>query len=81
MCNWISTHTLESKEAIFTHLRALYPSTSSTELGVKQIRQFDLVIDREFRKDIVKGQRCNFESGVKLHVVGVSLFLHCFFRK
>ena len=70
--------TLESKEAIFTHLRELYPNTSSTELE-KQIRQFDLLIEREFWKEIVKGLRRSYESGVKLYVLGqgIKLFYPC----
>ena len=69
---------LESKEAILAHLKELYPESSFTELE-KQIRQFDILLEREFWKEIVKGIRNSYNSGVKLHVLGqgIKLFFPC----
>jgi len=70
--------TLESRDAILVHLKELYPNAATTELE-KQIKQFDLLVEREFWKEIVKGLRTNYESGVKLHILGqgIKLFFPC----
>jgi len=50
---------LESNEAVFAHLKELYPESSFTELE-KQIRQFDILVVRQFWKEIVKEIRNSY---------------------
>jgi len=66
---------LNTKAALFDHLCKMY-SRSKAEL---EVRRFDLLVEREYWKEIVKGLKSHWENGIQMHVLGegIKTFYPC----
>ena len=66
---------LNTKAALRDHLYKIFSKTEA-EL---EIRRFDLLVEREYWKEIVKGLRKHWETGIQMHVLGkgIKTFFPC----
>ena len=70
----------ESKLKLANHLSIVYRGRGGSVAFIEeQIKQFDLLIEREYWKEIVKGIKTNWDCGIELHVLGhnTKLFYPC----
>jgi len=67
---------IDLKAELEEHLYAIYES--KTRL-VKEWQRFELLVEREFWKEVTKGINKHWETGVSLHVlgIGIKLFYPC----